>query len=119
MKILDWLDNASCIADYVIFDYKHWKSGYFIKIENILIDDSRLYIKEYVDINERNYSYHWQDKDQKLIICWDNSPHHKDVLTFPHHKHQDEKALESQKITIKDILRSGSLTEVTGVTEFE
>ena len=49
-----------------------------------------MYIKEYVDVNERNYSYHWQDKNQKLILRWDNSPHHKDVLTFPHHKHQNE-----------------------------
>lgn len=105
MKILDWLDNASCIADYVVSDYKHWKSGYFIKIGIILIDESRLYIKEYVDAHERNYSYHWQDKNQNLIMRWDNSPHHKDILTFPHHKHQDEDIFASQEITIEEILR--------------
>jgi len=35
----------------------------------------------------------------------DNSPHHKDIETYPHHKHQEEKILPSYEITIQDILQ--------------
>jgi len=34
-----------------------------------------------------NYSYHWQNKNGKMIIRWDNDPHHKNLKTYPHHKH--------------------------------
>ena len=50
------------------------------------------------------YSYHWQDKNKNMIIRWDNSPHHKQLKTFPHHKHVPE-IKESNEIRIEDILK--------------
>ena len=33
------------------------------------------------------YSYYWLDKNNKLIIGWDNAPHHTKLDTYPNHKH--------------------------------
>lgn len=60
---------------------------------------------EYFDQHERNYSYHWQDKTGKLLVRWDNSPHHKNIPTFPHHKHTGENIEPSFEITLPDILK--------------
>ncbi len=83
-----------------------------------LKDNSVVYIKEYVDENERAYSYHWQTEKGELIIRWDNAPHYKDILTYPHHKHVKEKEniLPNYAITcdeifkeIEQVLESGKL----------
>jgi hypothetical protein len=56
-------------------------------------------------ISEKDYpcSCHWQNKDGKLRIRWDNAPHHKDMKTFPHHKHSP-KLEESTEIGFEEIL---------------
>ena len=44
--------------------------------------------ESYLDDNPigvmRKYSYHWQDKKERLLIRWDNAPDW-EVETFPHH----------------------------------
>ncbi|MBT7094110.1 MAG: hypothetical protein HN936_12745 [Bacteroidetes bacterium] len=35
---------------------------------------------------------------------WDNSPHHRDVSTFPHHKHTNNGIAESVELSIREIL---------------
>jgi hypothetical protein len=63
-----------------------------------------LFIKEYLDDFERNYSYHWQRQNGELIARWDNSPHHKHLITFPHQCHINEKVIESYDISYQEIL---------------
>ena len=33
-------------------------------------------------------------KNGQLIIRWDNAPHHKQIQTYPHHKHLGESHYE-------------------------
>jgi len=35
----------------------------------------------------KRYSYYWLTAENELKIGWDNAPHHKQIDTFPHHKH--------------------------------
>jgi len=51
-------------------DYKKWKDGYYFKLRITLKDNTVLFVKEYADEAERNYSFHWQDAENKLM----NSP---------------------------------------------
>lgn len=46
------------------------------------------------------------DENYTLKICWDNAPHHRQIATFPHHKHimQQENIYESKEPTIEEIL---------------
>lgn len=57
----------------------------------IFLDGSELHFMEFVnvktEINRYKYSYHYQDNSGVLIFRYDMAPHHKEVQTFPHHKH--------------------------------
>ena len=54
-------------------------------------DESVLYFIEFVNVKESahlyRYSYHYQDKDSNLIFRYDMAPHHKEIPSYPHHKH--------------------------------
>ena len=104
-EILRLLKTNKDIKTYSILDFKQGKDFYYIKVKAILIDESILYIREYVSEREREYSYHWQDRSGKLIYRWDNAPHYKKLKTFPHHKHSPKRVEESQDITLEDILK--------------
>ena len=69
-----------------------------------MINETILYIREYISSKEHAYSYYWQEIEGKLIISWDNSPHHKNLKTFPHHKHNPD-IEESYEINIMDVIK--------------
>jgi len=51
------------------------------------------------EIVRERYRFHWQDKNARLIIRWDNAKHHKNIETFPDHKHVDrEDNVESSTV---------------------
>ena len=64
-----------------------------------------LYIREIVIKAKRRYAYHWQNKEGRLIIRWDNAPDW-EVETFPHHKHVEAKrsVKPSYERTIEQVL---------------
>jgi hypothetical protein len=91
------------IKSFEILDFKSGESFYFIKVNAVLKDDSRLHIKEYNSFESYLYSYHWQDQDGALRIRWDNAPHHKDLRTFPDHRHSPN--LEgSREMSLDEVL---------------
>jgi len=87
LKTLELLDKSKIIKQYEILDFKQGEDFYFLKIKAILLDNSNLYIRKYISKKVYLYSYHWQDENRNLRIRWDNSPHHKYIKTYPHHKH--------------------------------
>jgi hypothetical protein len=59
-----------------------------------IIDGSILYFIEFIEIknstaNRLKYKYHWQSEDGELITRWDNVPHHKEIDTYPYHRHEN------------------------------
>ncbi len=104
MEITKYLENSEIVKSYKILNLKTFEIGFYIKIAIELINENKLFFKEYVDEKERNYSYHWQDNQKKLIKRWDNAPHHKHIKTYPHHYHYKNNVFESYDISIKDIL---------------
>lgn len=79
-----------------------------LRVRLILIDKTILEITEIFifDLNKRKYSFQWMEENYDLKIRWDNAPHHRNILTFPHHKHtlQEENVQESDEPTIEEIL---------------
>ncbi|MDI6811566.1 MAG: DUF6516 family protein [archaeon] len=68
-----------------------------------LVDSSVLHIRErYKDGELIKYSYHLMKGDK--VIRWDNVPHHKEISTYPHHKHENDKVKESNKMGIGLVL---------------
>ncbi len=44
------------------------------------------------------------DVNNRLIFRYDNAPHHRQVPTFPHHKHLPEEVVESSAPDIAAVL---------------
>lgn len=105
MDLINYVQDSDIVKKYNILDIKLLEKGFYLKVEVILINDTKLFIREFSDEYDRKYSYHWQDKFENLIIRWDNAPHYKNIVTFPHHKHKDNKIFMNFNITIEDIFK--------------
>jgi hypothetical protein len=51
------------------------------------------------------YRYHYMDKEKNLIFRYDNAAHHKEIATFPHHKHTPNGVEESSEPIIEIIMK--------------
>lgn len=75
------------------------------KAKLILIDGSELHISQvWIANNLEKYSYYWLDEEGEIITGWDNAPHHKEIDTFPHHKHKAGKVLPSKENSLEKVL---------------
>lgn len=103
-KLVEEFSNI--IVSYSVSEYKRYGSAISLVAKVGFKNGSLLYIKDYLFLDgKRKYSYHWQDAHGSLIARWDNSPHHKEIPTFPHHKHLTHDVVESKERTVKDILK--------------
>jgi len=77
-------------ASDVTLDQRAPRAG-LIRGDLYFADGSRLHFRELVEVQaqvvRRMYSYHYQAADTTLIFRYDDTPHHPDLSTFPHHKH--------------------------------
>ena len=103
-KIFNLFKKSRIVKTYQILDYKVGQGFFYYKAKLELINSTNLFIREYISSTEHIYSYHWQDMNEKLIIRWDNSPHHKNLKTFPHHKHTPE-IEESYETNVNDLTK--------------
>ncbi len=76
-----------------------------LKAKLRLFDGSILWVREvYVNNLMEAYSYYWLRPDETMIIGWDNAPHHKNVKTYPHHRHVAGKIMDSDHKDLQEIL---------------
>jgi hypothetical protein len=81
----------------------------FVEGKLTFLDGSVLHFVEFANvktgIDRYKYSYHYQDTNHQLIFRYDMAPHHKNVATFPHHKHTTSgQAIESTIPPLKNVL---------------
>jgi hypothetical protein len=74
----------------------------------IIVEDKTLEILEVIIISDqkllrKKYKYHFQDYDNSLIFRYDNAPHHKELETFPHHKHLPENTMACKEPNLLQI----------------
>lgn len=72
----------------------------FIQGYMTFIDSSRLEFSEQLPTTRQRYRIHYMDKQSQLIVRWDSAPHHKDLTTFPFHKHTPMGLEEHGAITL-------------------
>ena len=104
MEILQLLDQLDWIETYEVEDYRQWNGGFYYRLKIRFQNQAALFVREYVDESERSYAFHWQDENEKMIMRWDNAPHHSHLFTYPHHKHTQEGISESTAITLAEVL---------------
>ena len=85
--------------------YSHTKG--FIKGIIIFTNGYKLEFMEVKDTeisSKDKYKYHFMDEQNNLIFRYDNAPHHREIKTFPHHKHLSTETIESDEPDLLDIL---------------
>ena len=102
------LTASPIVKDIEILDEFITSVSGFLDCRVLLIDGSELYVSEYFTvlkdrIKRDKYSYHLQKRGE-LLIRWDNAPHHKEVSSYPHHKHIRNKIESSQETNLRTVL---------------
>jgi hypothetical protein len=80
----------------------------YIKGKITLNGGYELHIAEYVvtepEFKRLKYRFHLQKSNGRLIVRWDNSPHHPEIATYPDHVHVGRKVMASQPMDIPQAL---------------
>ena len=93
------------ILDYEIVLHRIRRGVEQLKAIVYLEDGTHLRISEvFVSGSIKKYSYYWLDQHNDLLIGWDNSPHHPEVATFPHHRHRRGRIEMSQQQNLPAVL---------------
>lgn len=50
------------------------------------------------------YRYQFMNADGTVIFRYDNAPHHRNLATFPHHKHVGENVIEREEPTLRVVI---------------
>ena len=104
--IQKYLDDESVLAYNFSVDSR---SNYLAFVQGKLEfrDGSCLFFKEFVDLQETleklSYSFHYQDRENKLIFRYDNAKHKPD-LGYGNHKHINEKIIPSDVPELAQIM---------------
>ena len=91
------------------FDEIDIQVGYFKSMLEF-INGTTLHFIEFVEtygageVKRLKYKYHLQSAIGDLIARWDNVPHHRDISTFPHHKHDKNGVHPSEHADLKSVL---------------
>ena len=107
-KVKDEVDNFNHIVISNSTNEKVYsdKRG-FIEGKVDFTDESRLEFTEVKDVefeNKMKYSYHYMDKGNAMQFRYDNTKHHPDISTYPHHKHTSSGIEPSKEPEISDVL---------------
>lgn len=77
-----------------------------LKAKLKLLDGSILWVREiWIKGKLDSYSYYWLRSDETIIMGWDNAPHHKEIDTFPHHRHIKDEICPSLERNLESVLK--------------
>jgi len=93
VKIINEYAQANLVVSSDIKNDFRTETLGLIKATIVFIDESVLYITEYLDaefkIDKPTYSYHYQKKNGEMVFRYDNA-RHKPHLGFTNHKHRSD-----------------------------
>jgi len=68
------------------------------------------YMLDFVEVKDAEssaklkYRYQYMNKHYEVVFRYDNAPHHRQLKTFPHHKHLPQDIEESGEPNLFDVL---------------
>ncbi|RLC13951.1 MAG: hypothetical protein DRI57_15335 [Deltaproteobacteria bacterium] len=77
-------------------------SGYLLELNEAVILEAE-------QIKHLDYRYHFQDRENKLVFRYDNTPHFPDIGSFPHHKHLKDNVISSVKPSILGVIEEARM----------
>ncbi len=118
-KIEQLFRNSRFIVDKTV-DFKEFSSDEgMVRGRLLFLGGYVLTFMEYIQIGEERpkYRFNLSDSKDNVIFRYDNAAHHRDVPTFPHHKHMRTKVISSKEIGLAEVLseiENMILNEFTG-----
>ena len=97
------LKQSKIVAKIISIDFDSIVGYSTLEIRVKLTNHWYLQVWEHETPVTRRYAYHVFDGDT-MIVRWDNAPHHRDISTFPHHKHVSGEIVESEEMRIGSAL---------------
>lgn len=106
VEIKTIIENLNWVRNIEFLHEERRKSLLLRSCKIILTDFSSLNCKEiWQDDVLLKYSYYWLSPGNKIILGWDNAPHHEGTETFPHHKHHEKGIAPSYEQNLQDVVR--------------
>jgi hypothetical protein len=68
-------------------------------------------IGEEGNVEHLAYRYHFQDKDNRVIFRYDNTPHFPALKTFPDHKHLPDNVLPASRPSVLKVMDEVNQTQ--------
>ncbi|MBN1486393.1 MAG: hypothetical protein JW981_02050 [Anaerolineae bacterium] len=109
--LLDIVKTSPTVSTFDITLDKRAAHIGLIRGEIYFINKTQLYFRELVKVEvqivRHMYSYHYQNSDKELIFRYDDTPHHHNLKTFPHHKHScsESNVIEALPPTLDYVLQ--------------
>jgi hypothetical protein len=106
-KLEDALQDFPAIRSYALTRKVYNLQQGFIGGKIVFENAHSLEFVEVVDVErdgKMKYRYQYMDEAQNLIFRYDNAPHHRQVRSFPHHKHTPGAVAESQEPDLMAVL---------------
>jgi hypothetical protein len=108
--LLDMVATAPDVATSDIALDKRGPQAGLIRGDIYFLDGSLLHFRELIDLESSPsrlmYSYHYQRTDTSLVFRYDDTSHHPEIATFPHHKHEqsEQNVSAAEQPTLATIL---------------
>jgi hypothetical protein len=110
--LLQTIDQDLLVVSKTIAFKKYTEFIGYIRGVLTFLDGSSLHFREYLDFEEtdakRDYSYHYHHGTE-FMFRYDNTPHHRQIPTFPHHVHRHSE-MQVQPCSPPDL--AGILAEI-------
>jgi hypothetical protein len=103
------ISSCGVVAAYEITEDARTLHEGFFKARLEFTDGSVLSFREYVNTQteppiRHSYSYHYYKHD-KIVFRYDNTPHHPNISSFPHHKHlPNNRVVPSEPPSLQSVL---------------
>jgi hypothetical protein len=105
-KIERLLGDSKLIVDKTV-DFKEFSSDEgMVRGRLLFLGGYVLTFMEYIQIGKERSKYRFNLSDGKgsMIFRYDNAAHHKEISTFPHHKHVSTEIKPSKEIGLAEVL---------------
>jgi len=110
------LNDSALIVDKKL-DFKEFSSEEgMVRGSLLFLGGYVLNFMEYIQIGKERpkYSFNFTDGKTVMIFRYDNAPHHREIPTFPHHKHFRSNIQPSKEIGLAEVLSEIEKIILTG-----
>jgi len=106
-RSIEKLLNESTLIAEKNLDFKEFSSEEgMIRGKLLFLGGYILNFMEYVIIGKERpkYSYNFTDGKMNLVFRYDNAAHHREIPTFPHHKHAGSDIKPSKEMELAEVI---------------